>query len=376
MDLLKQGVNRPKRLLSLDGGGIRGIIAAEVLIRMEDLLRAHNPNWTCLADYFDFIGGTSTGSILAAALAKGMSARQVRDFYIESGSSIFRKRWNMVQRFWSTYSPQALEAKLQEEFQDTELGSEKLKTLLLIVAKNATTGETWFFVNNPKGRYYKNDKALKLRDLIRASSAAPTFFPPHPILTVSGKYEFIDGGMSMFNNPSFQLFLEATKPEYNVGWETGADKVLLISVGTGSGNPAVEPVGRVGRFNMVDWARYAASTLMDDANLQQNAIINLISYQPRSQTDEKDAVESLVNPMRHVELTATNQLLTYHRYTVALTPKRLQSLRLGNTTLGDIDANAVSRMDNVEEIANFRRIGQAIAHEQVDAADFAGFLHP
>jgi patatin-like phospholipase/acyl hydrolase len=66
-----------KRLLSIDGGGIRGVMAAEILVQIEDALRAYNPRWQCLADFFHLIGGTSTGSILAAGLAKGMSAREL-----------------------------------------------------------------------------------------------------------------------------------------------------------------------------------------------------------------------------------------------------------------------------------------------------------
>ena len=85
-------MDRPKRLLSLDGGGIRGIIAAEVLVRMEKILLAHNSDWKCLGDYFDFIGGTSTGAILAAGLAKGMKAEKLLDFYVKKGPQVFGLR--------------------------------------------------------------------------------------------------------------------------------------------------------------------------------------------------------------------------------------------------------------------------------------------
>ncbi|MBD2538266.1 patatin-like phospholipase family protein [Coleofasciculus sp. FACHB-SPT36] len=75
MTLNKLNLKRPKRLLSMDGGGIRGLIVVEILIKLEDILyNQPNSPWKCLADYFDFIGGTSAGAILAAGLAKGMSA--------------------------------------------------------------------------------------------------------------------------------------------------------------------------------------------------------------------------------------------------------------------------------------------------------------
>jgi patatin-like phospholipase/acyl hydrolase len=89
----KRNLTRPRRLLSLDGGGIRGIIPAQILLKIENLL-CNQPNspWKCLGDYFDFIGGTSTGSIIAAGLAKGMKVQDILDVYTKYGKEIFSKR--------------------------------------------------------------------------------------------------------------------------------------------------------------------------------------------------------------------------------------------------------------------------------------------
>lgn len=89
----QSNTDRPKRLLSLDGGGIRGLLAAEILVRIEAILQELNPQFNCLADYFDFIGGTSTGSILATGLALGMPATYLRNFYYNRAREIFRKRF-------------------------------------------------------------------------------------------------------------------------------------------------------------------------------------------------------------------------------------------------------------------------------------------
>lgn len=78
-----------KRLLSIDGGGIRGIIAAEILAHMEDQLKARNPKLQRLSDYFDFISGTSTGAIIATGLAIGMSAHDILHIYKTKGKRIF-----------------------------------------------------------------------------------------------------------------------------------------------------------------------------------------------------------------------------------------------------------------------------------------------
>ncbi len=80
-----------KRLLSIDGGGIRGIIAAEILLKIEQTLKQHNPKFQRLSDYFDFISGTSTGSILATGLAAGKSAEELLSIYKEKGKEIFTK---------------------------------------------------------------------------------------------------------------------------------------------------------------------------------------------------------------------------------------------------------------------------------------------
>ncbi|HBB31621.1 MAG TPA: hypothetical protein DDZ80_15885 [Cyanobacteria bacterium UBA8803] len=74
----QKDLERSKRLLSLDGGGIRGLIAVEALVALEKILCSPNGKWNCLADYFDFIGGTSTGSILATGLALGMRAEEIK----------------------------------------------------------------------------------------------------------------------------------------------------------------------------------------------------------------------------------------------------------------------------------------------------------
>src|SRR5271157_1251003 len=221
---------RPMRLLSIDGGGLAGLIPAEALIAIESQLDALTGRSLPLSDRFDLIGGTSTGAILAAGLALGLKASDLRDFYLKFGKEIFTKVF-FTERFWHDYPSASLERHLKEVFgEDTTLGSGKLRTNILIVAKNATQGTTWFFTNNSKGKYFANNRGLPLWQIVRASSAAPTYFPPQtiPIPDDQGQseeYEFIDGGVSSYNNPSMQVFLEATDPRYQFGWPAGAGKL-------------------------------------------------------------------------------------------------------------------------------------------------------
>jgi uncharacterized protein len=364
---------RPMRLLSIDGGGLKGLIPAEALIAIETQLDALTGRSLPLSDRFDLIGGTSTGAILAVGLALGLQAADLRDFYLNFGKQIFTKVfWPL--RFWHSYPSGPLEQHLKDVFgKDTTLGSVKLRTNIVIVSKNVTLGTTWFFTNNPKGKYSANNRGLPLWQIVRASSAAPTYFPPRTISVPDDagqpqEYEFIDGGVSSYNNPSMQVFLEATDPQYQFGWPTGTSNLLLMSLGTGF-DVATIPAGKASCYNLLDWARYAIKELMNDANLQQNVLMHLLGQPPAGKAPMPTAE---ANAARATGVPASDALdfispgfgaykaLTYQRITVSLTRERLDGLNLS-----DIDPAKVGEMDAVDQIANFQRIGQAIAREQV-----------
>src|SRR5579885_997848 len=207
--------NRPRRLLAIDGGGLAGLIPAEALIQIEHQLDLLTGSPAPLCERFDLIAGTSTGAILAAGLALGLKAATLRDFYLQFGREIFSKSWWPV-RFWHSYPSGPLEKHLKNVLgEETTLGCEQLRTQILIVTKNATQGNDWFFSNNPHNKFFQNNSAIPLWQIVRASSAAPTYFPPHTIAVpdgngVTSSYEFVDGGVSSYNNPALQVFLEAT----------------------------------------------------------------------------------------------------------------------------------------------------------------------
>ena len=230
----------PHKLLACDGGGIRGIISVEILAKIEAELRAASgkPDLV-LADYFDYVAGTSTGAIIATLVARGLSVDKIREFYIKSGAEMFEKA-RLWERFKTKFRDDKLAAMIQEIIgADTPFGSDTLRTLLMIVLRNATTDSPWPLSNNPKAKYNLagatgRNTDLKLWRLVRASTAAPTYFPPEVIHVGTKEFVFVDGGITMYNNPAFQLFLMATSEPYRLCWETGADKMLLVSVGTGA----------------------------------------------------------------------------------------------------------------------------------------------
>ncbi len=373
--------HRPRRLLSIDGGGLCGIIPAQALMEIEKQLDALTGNPQPLCNRFDLIGGTSTGAILAAGLALGFKAQEMRDFYLNLGPEIFKKDC-LLKRPWHKYPSAPIDRCLQDKFgETTTLGDSRLRTLVLLVAKNATQGNDWFFTNNPGNRFVEHNKTLPLWHIVRASSAAPTYFPPHAFAVpdptgTPQTYEFIDGGVSSYNNPSFQVFLEATAPEYGIGWPMGVSNLLLMSLGTGYSPVTIEE-GEAKGYNLLDWAGYTLKELMNEANLQQNVLLHLIGERPPQPSASTEAAISTApsgTPSESVLKRVSaglgpGKLLTYQRITIELTRQRLDGLGLQ-----DIDPTKVRELDAVDQIPNMQRVGEAVAKEQVHMERLISFF--
>ena len=143
-----------------------------------------------MSDYFDYIAGTSTGGIIAAGLSVGMSVEEILTFYKEAGAQMFVKA-NLLRRLRYKFESEPLAEKLKEVFgPSTKFGSDEIETLLLLVMRNATTDSPWPISNNPYAKYNdpeRHDCNLKfpLWQLVRASTAAPTYFPPEVIVLPS-----------------------------------------------------------------------------------------------------------------------------------------------------------------------------------------------
>lgn len=182
-------IERPgqKKLLAIDGGGIRGVLALEILQKIEDTLRPKESGEQFrLSDYFDYIAGTSTGGIIAAGLAMGMSVAEILEFYQTSGAQMFVKA-RLLERLRYKFDSEPLAQRLKDAFgAKTSFGSRDVRTLLLLVLRNATTDSPWPLSNNPYARYNDGKRAdcnlnFPLWQLVRASTAAPTYFPPEVI---------------------------------------------------------------------------------------------------------------------------------------------------------------------------------------------------
>ena len=198
----KQG---PRKLLALDGGGIRGVMTLEVLAKIESELqdKLGRDDRFVLADYFDYIAGTSTGAIIATCLSLGMRVADIRSFYIESGPAMFDKT-NLIRRYFrNKFHDQKLAAKLQNVIAEktgeptATLGSPALRTYLMLVLRNATTDSPWPVSNNPEAKTLR--AAPTARRLRSGNCCARACRPPIPSRVITHSVErpwflFVEAG--------------------------------------------------------------------------------------------------------------------------------------------------------------------------------------
>ena len=212
-------MSAPFYVLSIDGGGFRGIFAAHLLKRMEEEMHI---DWR---HQFGLFAGTSTGSILAAALAVGVSAADMAELYKTHGKAIFRSRiqsrFDIFNITTSKYSSKNLKDLLDSVFQDNTLGD--ITIPLIMPSVDIGNG----CVHVLKSSYHNDfvrDKSVRISDAVLASCAAPTYFNPH---TINNSYQLADGGL-WANNPSLLAAIDANY-RLNVPFED----IRILSIGTG-----------------------------------------------------------------------------------------------------------------------------------------------
>ena len=402
---LKLAKSGPRKLLSLDGGGIRGLVTIEILAKIESVVRAQSGRPSLvLADYFDYIAGTSTGAVIGTLLALGKPVDEIRSIYLDCGQMMFdrsailqrmehyrdwpfsgelekvadvfnvcryyAKRWAGKKEAYAKYPDAPLAGKLQELVGgvDTTLDSDSLRTLLLVVLANATTDSPWPVSNNPRAKYNDpgrptSNAKFPLWQVVRASTAAPMFFPPQEIGVGGETFVFVDGGVTSYNNPSFQLFLQATLEPYGLMWPTGEKNMLLVSIGTGL-HPDIQQGLRRTDVDAAGAVSIATEGLFDAAMYQQDQLCRVfgrcLSGDPLdSEISDLIGARGPLEPAR---------LFTYVRYNATLSREGLDALGLDA-----IDPKAVQSLDSVEHMQDLQRIGKAVAERNVRPEHFTGF---
>ena len=237
----------PFRILSIDGGGMRGILSGQLLVALEKKLQQKTGNSMArIADYFDMIAGNSTGGILACLylcpddnnpLRPMFSAEEAVNLYLKYGQDIFKDetRQKIISQGGFTndkYPVDHFEALLKKYFKDKKL-SELLRPTI-IPAYNVTKRSTHFFTQHDAIQDQEFD--FFIRDVARATSAAPTYFEPALIASAAGvNYPLVDGGV-FANNPALCAFAEARQFLKNrkVLSNPQASDMFIVSIGTGS----------------------------------------------------------------------------------------------------------------------------------------------
>lgn len=233
-----------RRILALEGGGLRGVVEVAFLERIETLARERRGGHTRLCDLFDLVGGTSTGAILATCVAVGLSAEDMKAFYLHRAAKIFRSSPLRVVGLRPAYDGNVLEAQFRAVLGQRTLGDDSLRSYLAIVLKRVDTGAPWIVSNIPSSPYfddppdgaYMGNRHYSLARLLRASAAAPGFFSPVKIKVHERGTQgiFLDGGVSPYNDPSLALLMLARLSSYGLEWPTGANELFILSVGCGS----------------------------------------------------------------------------------------------------------------------------------------------
>jgi len=358
-----------RTILSFDGGGVRGAISVAFLKRIEQMLCPDGE--TKLANKIDLAGGTSTGAIIAGAVALGYSANDIRDFYLKLAPQIFRRPWLRIPILQSKFRSGPLRREIRRICGARTLESDDLLTKFALVMKRMDTGGTWILSNNrddpfwedPESGGYVGNRHYRLTDVIRASTAAPHYFAPERIQIIDGALPglFVDGGVTPHNNPALALFQMVTIPAHKYGWETGADKLRIVSVGTGTFRETLDP----------KWARWMLSSqlavkalkgMISDGQTQVMTMMQLLGHNRTPWS-----INSLVGDLDGV-LLPSEPLFDFLRYDVKLEADWLRDELKISVTKRQLES--LRAMDDPSEIRRAYDIGTAAAEKFVRPEHF------
>jgi len=286
------------RILSLDGGGLRGLIPAEILVEVERKIQQKTGNpGARLVDYFDLFAGTSAGGILTCLYLcpdlrdpsrPRCSAPQARDFFYANSRQIFSQPFiHAIKNFWGMfnekYSHRKLERMMADFFGDVRL-SELLKPCL-ISTYDIERRKTHFFTQHDS--QIKPDCDYYVRDVLRSTSAAPTFFEVSRIASLNQAiYNFVDGGV-FANNPALCAYAEARS---KMPGHPTAKKMVILSLGTGDVKKGY-PYDQAKDWGQFEW-------LLPLFDIIMTGVAETVDYQMRQIYDAVEAPQQYlrINP--------------------------------------------------------------------------------
>lgn len=325
------------RILSIDGGGIRGVIPGQILVILEEKLKNKTGNQDArIADYFDLIAGTSTGGILTCAYLTPdkanpgrpkFNATEVVDLYLKNGGDIFNislghKLRTMGGILDEKYPESGLEKALLRYFEDTKL-SELLKPCLI----------TSYDIKRRQGHFFTQHDAVRkkgwdflVREVARATSAAPTYFQCSDVKSVSEvSYPLIDGGVFV-NNPSLCAFAEV----YNE-YKTVPNQMAILSLGTGYSRKEYD-YDKAKDWGMVQWVKPLIDIMM-------SGVSDVVDYQLRQMFEAVGVSSQYLRINTELPIDVNSDMDD-------ASPKNLQGLKeLGTYTAQNFDAQIDAFVD-------------------------------
>ena len=238
------------------------------------------------------------------------------------------------------------------------------------MTKRLDSGSPWPISNNPRGKYFATrpggvigNSDYPLWEVVRASTAAPVFFEPERITIASApgmqpvEGDFVDGGVSPYNNPALQALMYATLEGYRIGWPVGAESLLLVSVGTGAANPGVKASAVAAAHGIKSLV-----SLMEDSAVLHETILQWMSQSATARPIDRE-IGDLKN-----DLLARAPLFSYLRYNVDLGKESVQQL---DPALNDGEKIAsLVEMDAPDNMEILYKLGQLAAERDLRAKDF------
>jgi uncharacterized protein len=368
----------PKRILALDGGGLRGVLTLGMLRQIETLLRerhGRDGNFR-LCDYFDLIAGTSTGAIIASGLALGMSVDEVHQHYLRLGEYVFKRTLLSWLPTRPRFPAAKVSAALKQVFGERCMDSADFRTGLLVVTKRLDTGSVWPLTNNPKTPYFDRgenattiaNREYPLWQVVRASTAAPYYFDFETINIGRGsdgvkavRGDFIDGGASPHNNPSLQALMTATMPGFGFGWAAGADRLLVVSVGTGKANEAMGHATLL-KSTAEAHALRSLTSLMGDCGELVETMMQWLSNSPTARKIDR-VMGTTGTPL------GGTPLCSYLRFNVHF-DREWYEMHMGESANAE-KLKALEAMDEPANINELDRIGRLAGERLVRTEHFA-----
>ena len=351
--------NKKKRLLSVDGGGIKCMIGVEVLDSIEKRLQQEHqsPDYR-LRDHFDLIAGTSGGAILACGISLGYSLSEIRTFVSDNARNLFKPA-AFYRRYRSVFDETLLERNIQKWFGiDTELGSGRIKGTLLLPMHNMSTDTPWLVSNNPQAKY--NDAAMDdsnlsipLWKLARASSAAPAYYKPVEIeFGKSNRYTqlFSDGAMTGLMNPAFKAFQYSTTSSYGLNWATGEQSMQVLSIGSGTVKQ-IRPNLKIRETNVINSVLGMPDTMIQASIREQDILCRTFG-----RCIYGNKMDPELDDMSTTDTAIKDRLFTYSRVSPDISVEGLSRLGLDHIAVDD-----VFKIDCVDALDQLLEIGAAEA---------------